>query len=128
MGETSEGDASAYPRDVTVTEVQDSLNTFEMSDADLTALALAADPDAAVADDAVCLWDLAAPGDDGPDGDGPRGGAPLPEWYMPAPMGVRRFSGWRRRLVRATVFLVIAAFIAINAYGLCNTYGQLSFG
>jgi hypothetical protein len=86
-----------------------------LTDAELTELALAADPDAPIDDDAVSFWELAGPGTAGP----------LPDWYMPAPMAARPLSGWRRRLVRYNVFLIIASFVAINAYGLCNTYGQL---
>jgi hypothetical protein len=84
-----------------------------MTDDELCAVALAADPDADVADDAVSLWDLT--------GHAPQ---PLPAWYMPAPMG-SGLRGWRRRLARFNVAMIIAAFVAINAYGLCNTYGQL---
>ena len=86
-----------------------------VTDEELAALALAADPDAVVDADAVCFWDLA-------------GGGPvdtLPAWYMPSPMGSRRLVGWRSRLARMTVGLVVASFVAINAAGLCNTYGQL---
>ena len=81
-------------------------------DDELAALALAADPDTVVGADAVCLWDL-----------GGHGSVPLlPEWYMPAPSGGRPLlRGWRRRLV----FIIIAAFILINAYGLCSTYGRV---
>jgi hypothetical protein len=43
---------------------------------------------------------------------------------MPAPK-VTGLRGWRRRLVRFNVVMLIAAFVTINAYGLCNTYGQL---
>jgi hypothetical protein len=86
-----------------------------MTDEELAAAALAADPDAGVPDDAVCLWDLTG-----------YGAQPLPRWYMPAPMG-GALRGWRRRLVRFNVALIIASFLAINAYGLCNTYGQLHF-
>lgn len=88
-----------------------------VSDEELAALALAADPEVAMADDAVSFWALA-----GVDAEGP-----LPSWYMPAPMRARRFSGWRARVVRLSVYSVIASFLAINAYGLCNTYGQLYF-
>ena len=82
-----------------------------LTDDELCALALAADPDAPLADDAVALAEMLEPG------------APrlLPEWYMPAPMGgAPPLRGWRRRVV----LLVIAAFLTITAYGLCNTYGQ----
>ena len=86
-----------------------------VSDDELTAEALAADPDAAVADDAVPLARVLGSGAPGP----------LPEWYMPAPMGgQRRLTGWRRHVV----MLVIASFLLITAYGLCNTYDQLHLG
>ena len=86
-----------------------------VSDDELAALALAADPDPDVDDDAVSLWDLQAPD-----------GAPLlPDWYMPAPAGGgRRLHDWRRWVIP----VVIAAFVVINAYGLCSTYGQVTFG
>ncbi len=87
----------------------------DLTDAELTALALAADPDAPVGDDAVSLWELT--------GD-PHAG-PLPSWYMPAPMRAPRFSGWRAWAVRSGVVSVVASFVVINAAGLCNTYGQI---
>jgi hypothetical protein len=86
-----------------------------ISDEELTALALAADPDAPLDGDAVPLTDVVGRG------------APrlLPEWYMPAPMGgAAPLRGWRRRVIG----LVIAAFLLITAYGLCNTYDQLHGG
>jgi hypothetical protein len=80
-----------------------------VSDDELAALAMAADPDAPVPDDAVPF--------DPADG----GGDPLlPDWYMPAPAGgaaVR--GGWRRTVA----VVIIAAFLLINAAGLCSTYG-----
>ena len=83
-----------------------------VDDDDLVRQALAADPDTVVGDNAVCFWDLAH--DDR--------AQPLPEWYMPAPAGGQRLlTGWRRRLV----FVIVAAFILINLYGLCSTYGQV---
>jgi hypothetical protein len=82
---------------------------------ELTVLALAADPESAVDDDAVCLWDLAAAD----------GSPSLPQWYMPAPAGgARQLRDWRRWIIP----VVIAAFVIINAYGLCSTYGQVTFG
>jgi hypothetical protein len=84
-----------------------------ISDDELTALALAADPDAPLPDDAVNLWEL----ERGEDGEGL-----LPEWYMPAPMaGARRLRGWRRRVA----ILLIVVFVLIDAYGLCSTYGSV---
>jgi hypothetical protein len=78
-----------------------------ISDEELTAEALAAEPEA-LSDDAV-PWS-------GADGTIDL----LPSWYMPAPMpGGRRLDGWRRRLA----LIVIVAFLAINAAGLCSTYG-----
>jgi hypothetical protein len=60
----------------------------------------------------VSLWDLAEPDADGL----------LPAWYMPSPMaGARRLTGWRRRVAIA----IIAAFLLIDAAGLCSTYGSI---
>jgi hypothetical protein len=87
----------------------------EITDEELTDLALAADPDVPVDDGAVELWAVVGHG----------GTSPLPSWYMPAPMQPRRIEGWRRVVVRCGVASVIASFVAINACGLCNTYGQL---
>jgi len=86
----------------------------EVSDAALAACALAADPDATVDDDAVCLWDVC----------GTTAPSRLPAWYMPAPAGGRLRSGWRR----AIIVLIVASFVAINAAGLCSTYGRVAFG
>jgi hypothetical protein len=81
-----------------------------ISDDELTALALAADPDAPLPPDAVSIWAVA-------DSD-----ALLPEWYMPAPMtGRRRLRGWQRRVA----WLIVVAFVLIDAYGLCSTYGSI---
>ena len=86
-----------------------------LDDDELAALALAADPDSPLDQDAVCLWDLT----------GTTADRSLPEWYMPAPVGgTRRHAPWRRRVVR----LIIVSFLMIDAYGLCNTYGQIRFG
>jgi hypothetical protein len=96
----------------TVVDTMDETQVEPLTDEELCALALEADPDTVVDDDAVCLSELLG------DGASPR----LPEWYMPAPMGgARRLRGWHRLVVA----LVIAAFLVITAYGLCNTYGQL---
>ena len=86
-----------------------------MSDDEFTAIALAADPDMPLDDTAVPLAEyLQLDGDD----------QLLPDWYMPAPMqGGRRLRGWRRRVA----ILVIVAFLVIDAYGLCSTYGSVVF-
>ncbi len=81
------------------------------SDEELTALALAADPDQLPDEDAVPLdfYQQRAPGG-------------LPQWYMP-PVVVRRWRGWRLPVV----FAVIAGFLLVDAFGFCITYGQLVF-
>ena len=82
---------------------------FGITDAELAELALAADPDAPLADDAVPLavYLDQAPG-------------LLPSWYMPSPM-IRRGKGWRVPVV----LVIVAAFVIIEAFGLCSTFGQL---
>ncbi len=82
-----------------------------ISDEELTALALAADPDQPLDPDAVPLsaYLAASPG-------------PLPEWYM-APV-MARHSGRRRQ---AVILAIIGAFVLIEAFGLCSTYGQFPF-
>lgn len=79
----------------------------EITDDELTALALAADPDAPFDDDAVPMVF----------GDAARNG-PLPAWYMPpaTAVGVSR----RRRVVIA---VLVGAFAVVNGAGLCVTYG-----
>jgi hypothetical protein len=95
-----------------VTDVVNAEGLEPLTDEELTAFALAADPDVAVDDDAVSLWQLVEPGADGL----------LPEWYMPSPArGLRRLRGWRRWVV----LFVIASFLLIEAYGLCSTYGRV---
>ena len=88
-----------------------------VTDDELTALALAAEADPPLGEDAVDIARVLGPGT----------GSPWPSWYMPAPMGLRRLTGWRRALVRCSVASVVASFVVINAAGLCNTYGQLHF-
>lgn len=82
-----------------------------LSDAELTALALAADPDTPLAEGAVPigihLGEL---------------GAALPLWYMPP---VVRQGG--RRWKAPIVIAVVSAFVLIDLMGLCNTYGVLSW-
>jgi hypothetical protein len=80
---------------------------------ELTALALAAEPDAPIDDDAVPFTGAF---DDG-------AGGLLPSWYMPAPGGaVRVGRGWRR----VVAITGIIAFLAVDAVGLCSTYGWLT--
>lgn len=82
-----------------------------ISDEELTALALAADPDLPLDADAVPIADYLADAFD-----------PLPAWYM-APV-MARHSGRRRK---AIIMAVIGAFLLIEAFGLCSTYGQFPF-
>jgi hypothetical protein len=79
------------------------------TEAELTELAMAADPDGPVEDDAVPLsvylgQDLGL----------------LPQWYMPSPMA-RGGQRWRTPVV----LVIVAAFIVIEAFGLCSTFGQV---
>ena len=79
------------------------------TEAELTELALAADPDAPLDEDAVPLGLYL----------GEVSGL-LPDWYMPTPM-LRRAGAWRVPVVVA----IVAAFVIIEALGLCSTFGQL---
>lgn len=98
-------------------QVDDTALAFD--DEELAEQALAADPDAGVAADAIPFAELL--GSDS----GPVGGDLLPGWYMPPPMGTTRLlRGWRRRIV----LVIVASFLLINAYGLCSTYGHVGFG
>ena len=77
-----------------------------ISDDELTALALAADPDAPIDGDAVPF----VSGDD-------LGPSLLPEWYMPA-------ASLRRSTPRTVVLASVAiALFVINVGGVCVTYG-----
>ena len=83
-----------------------------IDDDELTALALAADPDMVVDEDAPSFWAICAT----------QTGSLLPEWYMPSAVGgTRQASGWRRRVV----LVIIISFLAIAASGLCSTYGPI---
>ena len=90
--------------------MQSSIDTDEqLTDEQLTALALAADPDRPIDDDAVPY--LLGACDDA---------APLPAWYMPAP--VSSTTSPRRT---AIAVMIIMAMVVIPAFGFCITYGQL---
>jgi hypothetical protein len=77
-----------------------------LTDDELTALALAADPDVLIPDDAI---PFGQPGVDG---------ALLPAWYMPVPGSFRRT---RPRVV--AVAAIIGSLLLVNGAGLCVTYG-----
>jgi hypothetical protein len=81
-----------------------------LTDAELTALALAADPDAPIAEGALPIGIHLA-----------QMGASLPTWYMP-PVARQGGSRWKAPVV----IVVVSAFLLIDLMGLCNTYGILS--
>jgi hypothetical protein len=81
-----------------------------ISDEELTELALSADPEAPLPADAVPIGVHLA-----------TWAAPLPLWYMPPATRSGR-GRWKVPVVVA----VVAAFLLIDAMGLCNTYGILS--
>ena len=80
-----------------------------LTDDELTTLSLADLPGLPPAADAVPLATYL--------GDGP---GLLPAWYMPTPM-TRIRPRWRTPVVVA----IVAAFVAIEAFGLCSTFGQI---
>ncbi len=86
------------------------LDLDPLTDEELTALVLAADPDQAIDDDAIPLSAY-----QGEYGD------LLPDWYMPAPSS----GGARRRRNAVVASVVIFSLLFINALGLCITYGRL---
>jgi hypothetical protein len=73
---------------------------------ELGRIAVAADPDAPIPDDAV------------PFGGRTEGAQLLPEWYMPVPQTVRTT---RPRAVAAAV--LIGALLVVNGAGVCVSYG-----
>lgn len=79
----------------------------EISDAELTLLALAADPDAPFDEGAEPFGVGGAPGSD-----------LLPEWYMPVPN-----TNGRSHFRSFAVAAIVASLIVVNGAGLCVTYG-----
>ncbi len=94
------------------TDEDDAERWEPVTDGELVALALAADPKARPDEDAVPLDDYL-------------GTQPslLPLWYMPRPMA-RPGSRWRL----AVVVAVVGAFLVIEALGLCSTFGHITIG
>ncbi len=88
-------------------DLDDVDGAVEWSDEELAELALAADPDAPIDDDAVPFGQR-------------EGGALLPDWYMPVPVGLARSP--RKR---AAVGVIVLSLLALNAAGLCVTYGVI---
>ena len=79
------------------------------SDDELSALALAADPDAPIDEDAK-PWYLTSN----------LGSQLLPEWYMPIPM-----SRGRGRVSKVAAISVVVGMVVVCAFGLCVTSGFL---
>jgi hypothetical protein len=94
-----------------VTTIGSDLTETSLTDAELTAMALAADPDAPISNDAIPIAVHLAQ----------FAGATLPQWYM-APATSRSGRRWRTPVV----VTIIAAFLLLEALGLCNTFGQLT--
>jgi hypothetical protein len=93
------------------TVIKDGEASPVISDDELTALALSADPDLPLDPDAVPIGVYLA-----------NSAPPLPEWYM-APV-MARHSGRRQK---AVILAVVGSFVLIEAFGLCSTYGQWPF-
>ena len=81
---------------------------------DLTELALAAAPMSVPADDAVPMAVYL----------GQEGGL-LPDWYMPQPMSTPGLSRIGPRWRLPVVLVLVGAFVLIEAFGLCSTFGQI---
>lgn len=81
-----------------------------LSDEELTALALAADPSVPFDSDAEPWSGLGADQTN-----------LLPEWYMPRPSASRRGRG-----TQIVVLSIVAGMLVIGAFGLCITSGFLS--
>lgn len=101
--------AVAIGGDDRLVEAQEPELDDPITDEELTALALAADPERPLDSDAVPLSVYL--------GQIP---ALLPSWYM-APAMSSSGSRWRTGVILA----IVAAFLIIEAYGLCSTYGQV---
>ena len=83
-----------------------------LTEDELTAQALAADPDQPLSPSAVPFRSEPTKGAD-----------LLPEWYMPAVVPGRSTPGRR-----AVALAVVVAAVVINGLGFCITYGTLSAG
>lgn len=81
-----------------------------LSEQELEELALAADPSTVLSEDATPWYPNANP---------VRG--LLPDWYMPRPL-----AATRGRATKVVIVTVVAAFLIIDAFGLCITSGFLS--
>lgn len=88
-------------------DVDTDISDLDITDEELAELALAADPDVPIGDDAVPFHSMQA------------AGTPLlPEWYMPvAPSRPR--SDWRA----AVAVAISVGLVLINAFAICVTNG-----
>lgn len=100
-------EASGAPHDL---GAQAGSEDLPLSEEELTALALAADPDGVVADGALPLPLYL-------------GSLPLmlPQWYMPPAI-----SSTAKRWRTVLVLVLVVAFVMIDAWGLCSTYGSVT--
>lgn len=89
--------------------VETDVGPADFTDDELSALALAADPDEPLSPDAVPLSMYAS-----------QFAGALPAWYMP-PVMAGATKSWRMPVV----LMIVCAFLLIDAFGLCITYGQL---
>ncbi|MGO9557780.1 MAG: hypothetical protein ACLPQS_15140 [Acidimicrobiales bacterium] len=83
-------------------------NDWAITDAELAALAMAADPEAPLDPDAVPFAHYTD------------GSSTLPDWYMP-PVSARGGRRW----FAAVAIVIIAALVFIEIAGLCSTYGPI---
>ena len=83
------------------------------TDAELTALALAADPDEPLDPEAIPLSEYL----------GQEPGL-LPQWYMPMAMARCGANRWRAPVVLG----IVLAFVVLEALGLCSAFGQVVVG
>ncbi len=88
----------------------DSSSPADLTDEELTTLALAADPTAPL-DPRAVPWQYNMSSDRNP----------LPDWYMPRPIATGR-----GRATKFVVISIVASILVINAAGLCITSGFLS--
>ena len=84
----------------------------EISDTELSELALRADPNCPITDDAVPL--RLAPA---------HASSLLGAWYMP-PLAARRVSGWRMWVMLS----IVGILLVLEALGLCSVFGQVVIG
>ena len=97
------------------TGITTSVDTEQVSDQELVAQALAADPIDELPDDAVSFDELTNADDF----------ELLPDWYMPRPgPRARAIDGWRRTLV----VVVVGSIVLLDAAGFCVIYGRITIG